>query len=498
MGIQAGNSADRLRTVWTLEMDRYFIDLMLEQVKEGNRYDDLIFSKMAWKHMSALFNENFKFQYEKDILKNRHKTLRNLYRATKDLLSQKGFSWDSERKMVTTDNRVWDEYLKVNRNARSFRVKAIPYYEELCLIYGSGKDELEGDNDDRSVDFDENKILVSEAENAGEDVAEIVHINNTVDEDSKIIVPQEIVKDQVHETSNATPLSISYRTRTSWEPTMDRYFINLLLEQVRKANQIDGVFRKEAWTDMIVSFNAKFGYNYDVDILKNRYKTLKRQYNAVKNLLQQDGFAWDDTRQMVTADDFVWHEYIQGHCDARQFMKRPVPYYKELRVICGDGSIVETDCVSPQCLELQNEVQMGNSHGAGRCSQSPAESGEDQVGDVMEPLLIDSNSKRRSESQLCSAHLKKSRSEKDKMASALREMATAVSSLMEKSKDDDNSNLASIENVIAAIQALPEMDEELILDACDFLEDDIKAKTFMALDAKLRKKWLLRKLRPES
>ncbi|CAG7894083.1 unnamed protein product [Brassica rapa] len=42
------------------------------------------------------------------------------------------------------------------------------------------------------------------------------------------------------------------------------------------------------------------------------------------------------------------------------------------------------------------------------------------------------------------------------------------------------------------------MDEELILDACDLLEDDLKAKTFLALNVKLRKKWLLRKLRPHT
>lgn len=94
-------------------MDRYFIDLMLEQVGNGSRFDDPLFSKRAWKHMSSMFNAKFKFQYEKDVLKNRHKTLRNLYRDVKNLLAQPGFSWDEKRNMVTADNHVWDEYLKV-------------------------------------------------------------------------------------------------------------------------------------------------------------------------------------------------------------------------------------------------------------------------------------------------------------------------------------------------------------------------------------------------
>ncbi|XP_076938121.1 L10-interacting MYB domain-containing protein-like, partial [Bidens hawaiensis] len=105
-------NSDRLRTIWTLEMDRYFIDLMLEQVEKGNRIDDHLFSKRAWKHMTTLFNAKFKFQYEKDVLKNRHKTLRNIYKAIHNLLSINGFSWDHTRHMVTADNNIWDDYIK--------------------------------------------------------------------------------------------------------------------------------------------------------------------------------------------------------------------------------------------------------------------------------------------------------------------------------------------------------------------------------------------------
>lgn len=101
------------------------------------------------------------------------------------------------------------------------------------------------------------------------------------------------------------------RTRTYWEPPMDRYFIDLMLDQVRKGNQVDGIFLKQAWSEMVDSFNAKFGFCYEIDILKNRYKTLRRQYNVIRKLLELDGFCWDDSRQMVIADDYVWQDYIK-------------------------------------------------------------------------------------------------------------------------------------------------------------------------------------------
>ncbi|CAN1859034.1 L10-interacting MYB domain-containing protein [Linum perenne] len=103
---------------------------------------------------------------------------------------------------------------------------------------------------------------------------------------------------------------------------MDRYFMDLMMEQLRKGNQIDGVFRKQSWMEMIADFNSKFGFSYDVDVLKNRYKTLRRQYNVIKSLLELEGFRWDDHRQMVTADDSVWQDYIKVHRNSLQFRIR--------------------------------------------------------------------------------------------------------------------------------------------------------------------------------
>ncbi|KAJ7977618.1 L10-interacting MYB domain-containing protein [Quillaja saponaria] len=156
---------------------------------------------------------------------------------------------------------------------------------------------------------------------------------------------------------------------------------------------------------------------------------------------------------------------MQDHTDARQFMTQPVSYYKDLCIIY-DLSGDENESSIGQSLEHQNEE-----------------------------LTSSQKLKRQLENWFDSAHSKRSRDEDAGMASALRQMASAVSSLSVKKNDDENSK--SIENVTEAVQTLPDMDDDLLLDACDFLEDEMKAKTFMALDVKLRNKWLMRKLRAE-
>lgn len=131
-----------------------------------------------------------------------------------------------------------------------------------------------------------------------------------IDEDYGISISEKVDDDPLP-LPNISGTTMGSRSRTYWQPPMDRYFIDLMLEQVQKGNRVDGVFSKQAWMEMIASFNTKFGFDYGMDILKNRYKTLRRQYNVIKNLLELDGFAWDDTRQMVIADDYVWQDYIK-------------------------------------------------------------------------------------------------------------------------------------------------------------------------------------------
>ncbi|KAH1108515.1 hypothetical protein J1N35_012283 [Gossypium stocksii] len=122
-----------IKDEWTPEMDRYFIDLMLEQLNKRIAFYDYVFSKTAWMNMNSSFNERFKFEYEMDVLKNWHKVLRNLYKAVKNLLNQKGFKWDSTRQMVNPD-------------VRPYRVKTIPYYDDLGIVYGDNSARKKGND----------------------------------------------------------------------------------------------------------------------------------------------------------------------------------------------------------------------------------------------------------------------------------------------------------------------------------------------------------------
>ncbi|XP_043721145.1 L10-interacting MYB domain-containing protein-like [Telopea speciosissima] len=556
MGVRAQPSNERLRTNWTPEMDRYFIDLMLEQVQMGNRIDDHLFSKRAWGHMTALFNAKFRFQYEKNVLKNRHKTLRNLYRAIRNLLEQSGFSWDETREMVIAENHVWDDYIKEHPEARSYRMKTVSYYSDLSVMYSkttTGGTEGTDKHSDDDIILDNNSSARQELESLNS-LASPIECDDLVDnmlelsqfsmntditdqQNSSSTWRRSACKDTVNHlpeiTTATAPVAnekeqkinsvstenvfealqpvpdisdptVTNRSRTYWQPPMDRYFIDLMLDQVHQGNQNDGLFRKQAWMIMIANFNAKFGFKYDIEVLKNRYKSLRRQYSVLRSILDHNGFVWDDTRKMVTADDYVWQDYIKAHPYARQYMTRPVPYYNDLCMICRDLTVDGGNNCSGNDMGRISKVEISKES---RNLQSPAVSvAQEDLVDYLQDSsshlggdidASDQKNKCRFRASSTSQHSKKvRRSNCGGMMEAIREMASAVTSLADKNKENNNCNSVSIENVIEAVQAVPELDEELLLDACDFLEDEKMAKTFLALDVKLRKRWLVRKLRP--
>lgn len=598
---------ERSRTEWSTEMDQYFIELMLDQVGRGNKTDNT-FNKQAWTDMLTMFNAKFGSQHGKRVLRHRHKKLLKYYGDATVILKQNGFSWDEEQQIISAEDVVWDAYIKVHPQARTYKLKTLPNYNDLVLIFGD------------VIEEGTLRHLLQECNFSGMKGGE--------------------------EKESATPASDS-RTRTFWTPPMDRSLIDLLLDQVYKGNKLGQTFITQAWNEMIALFNAKFGSHHDKEVLKNRFKHLRRTYNEIKLLLGQSGFSWDDKRDMVTAEDSVWDAYIKAHPDARSYRVKTLPSYDKLSAIFGeefaDGRYSQLAQNTDQNIELsvlmtgpglylqhQLEHYDDENDALFRTSIEPliedwtppmdlvlidilrehanegskvdsfneqswilvAETFNEKFGlqcdksalqdrymclmkehDDINKLLSyigfvwdDTNQMVVADNDVWEAYVKenpdailyrekflghysnlcklfqtdtldggpdhdlqthelmmdvptvdvevtdehlkrpasasdsgrpsKSYKTEEEMQKVLSEMADVVSTL--KANNESSNNCLIMGSAVDALQALADIDDELLLDACDLLEDERKAKTFLALDVSLRKKWLLRKLRPQS
>lgn len=174
---------------------------------------------------------------------------------------------------------------------------------------------------------------------------------------------------------------------------------------------------------------------------------------------------------------------MQGHPEAASFRDKYLGSYSDLCKIFGIGILDESFSCQDLSMELDPSIIEVKMDGASEDSQIFGRDCE----------MLDHSRKRQTAVPSTMELSRKAQKTMEGMHESLDEMTGVVTTLV-SNREDKNSML--IESAIDALQAIPDIDDDLLLDACDLLEDNKKAKTFLALDATLRKKWLLRKLRP--
>ncbi|KAG6503365.1 hypothetical protein ZIOFF_035677 [Zingiber officinale] len=110
---------------WTEEMDRIFIDAILEQQVNGNRIGDT-FTSTAYKDMVVICNEKIEIPLTKDNLKNRIKTLKSHFNSCYDLFKNaSGVQWHAKSRRF-----------EANPSIKKWRYTLAAHYEKLLELFG--------------------------------------------------------------------------------------------------------------------------------------------------------------------------------------------------------------------------------------------------------------------------------------------------------------------------------------------------------------------------
>uniref|UniRef100_A0A2N9FX33 Myb/SANT-like domain-containing protein n=1 Tax=Fagus sylvatica TaxID=28930 RepID=A0A2N9FX33_FAGSY len=445
---------------WTYEMDRCLGKVLVEQVILGNKNKlDNKFKPAAYEAAVLAIKKQFHIDLMKDHVRNRLKTWKKQYDILQELLDQSGFEWDGRRKMVIANDSAWNEYLKINPDARTVQGRVINNYEELCVIIGYN------DPPESSLNIAENNLdLIVENEAVVAEEAYYNEIDNAKDKGKYI----------------------------SWTDEMDRCLTQLLVEQVMLGNKLEKNFKPVAYMTALTVLNEKFGLDLTRENIRNRLKTWKKQYGLVKELLSHSGFEWDERYKMVVAPDSDWNEYIKRHPDARQLRARSIENYDELRIIVGNeppgrhwseaGARLEGNSTFNDEEHVETPAQMfGNE-----------EMSQDNASDGMQGSSHQTRARPSSSSY--SKQLLKRRRSSDAMLEMMSAMAADIGRIADALTE--NNKTVCLDELFEMVQTIPGFDDDLIIEACEYLSfDERRAMMFMKLNERLRKKWLLKRLR---
>ncbi|XP_010540195.1 PREDICTED: uncharacterized protein LOC104814049 [Tarenaya hassleriana] len=123
--------------VWSIAMDKCLIEALAVQAKNGNKIDKC-FNENAYTAACFAVNTRFNLNLNNQKVINRLKTIKKRYKVMKDILSQDGFWWNPNTKMIECESdELWKRYISVHPDAKAFRGKQIEMYDELRIVCGN-------------------------------------------------------------------------------------------------------------------------------------------------------------------------------------------------------------------------------------------------------------------------------------------------------------------------------------------------------------------------
>ncbi|XP_057965962.1 uncharacterized protein At2g29880-like [Malania oleifera] len=280
------------------------------------------------------------------------------------------------------------------------------------------------------------------------------------------------------------------RHKAEWTPTRDAYLVELFIEQHNCGRTAYNEFKNEVYRSVTRDFNKKFGMNLEENQIKNRYNVMKKDYGVVKTLLSHTGFRWDETRQMVAADDKVWDSYIAVRCEARPFRRKSFPLYKQMSIIF-EGERATGKYQFPSGVLIAPEE--GNSNTETVRSSEPTNLPTQVVDGALDSdSIFHTNDmqpkKRKSIAPTTFDHKRRAYEIGDKIEHALHEI---FSSAKFKAVQNNGLNEKTLyQKCLEELQKIEELDDSEFVKAVNVLKDDKNAIAFMTIRGARRLIWL--------
>ncbi|XP_047976815.1 L10-interacting MYB domain-containing protein-like isoform X1 [Salvia hispanica] len=131
---------ERLRTRWTPALDKIFADIVVEQIRQGKRPNN-IFDKKTWTQIREEFNRQTGLSFNNKQLRKHLNVLRTRYHSFQSIYTQN----DAMPDPCYAGFEMWEDIgvslLSAQAKMEPAKTKECPIYEQLCTIFAdSGVD----------------------------------------------------------------------------------------------------------------------------------------------------------------------------------------------------------------------------------------------------------------------------------------------------------------------------------------------------------------------
>ncbi|RWR90957.1 L10-interacting MYB domain-containing-like protein isoform X1 [Cinnamomum micranthum f. kanehirae] len=268
-----------------------------------------------------------------------------------------------------------------------------------------------------------------------------------------------------------------------WTDAHDEVLLLIMLDMRKEGKFIPGGFTSEGWGLITKQMVTVHGPDFSKDKLKNRFKSYKKWYSAMKSMLNLSGFGWDEERKKVTAEEGVWDDYIAAHPGHSMYRTRHMPNYLLMCEIFGDSiadgreEFVTNDVPqSPPSVHADalgdNDMDVDD-HG----TPQNEEARDEHISSIRGRSAVTGGSSRQ---------ITRRQSTGDAMVAVVGRTADAVDAI--------SRNTISTKNLQKEVwEALLPIDLEMRIKmkAFEQLGDEVKASQFLALDNDTRKIYVL-------
>ncbi|KAL2503993.1 L10-interacting MYB domain-containing protein [Abeliophyllum distichum] len=126
---------ERLRTRWTAALDKIFADIVVEQIRIGNRTNN-VFDKKTWNQIREEFNRQTNLNFNNNQLRKHLDVLRTRYHNLQSAVNQN----DAMQDPCYMGFDLWEDFGAQSKTEPT-KTKECPIYEQLCTIFAdSGVD----------------------------------------------------------------------------------------------------------------------------------------------------------------------------------------------------------------------------------------------------------------------------------------------------------------------------------------------------------------------